>query len=118
MFLLLHMTLENTTRDGLRFTFHYVSITTSASRFSCFFLRSYLHSTMFLLLLIEMILQQKHLLIYIPLCFYYYDIEMEDIKETTGFTFHYVSITTVFTIVQTAASGKIYIPLCFYYYNS
>ena len=75
------------------FTFHYVSTYTIAISYRIQF-ALYLHSTMFLLILTGVSLDQALRHIYIPLCFYLYDRQRK----------------------QQGLVIRIYIPLCFYLY--
>ena len=55
-------------------------------------------------------------LIYIPLCFYLYDLQAIDMALDSIFTFHYVSTYTL-SRISSAFFNLIYIPLCFYLYD-
>ena len=67
----------------------------------------------------KIILEQKSQsrYIYIPLCFYYYSNRRIRRCDCCLFTFHYVSITTTNCSVVAVYCSFIYIPLCFYYYT-
>ena len=92
MFLLIQV-IPTVALQRRRFTFHYVSTYTI-----CFFMR---HTV-------------TH--IYIPLCFYLYQLSINCSYDSLGFTFHYVSTYTPGGLGQGRTPLLIYIPLCFYLY--
>ena len=97
------------------FTFHYVSTYTNTQKIAQKRVNN-LHSTMFLLI-------RKHTpyhlpveSIYIPLCFYLYEIDCRVATVKSKFTFHYVSTYTDYIRADMIYPLSIYIPLCFYLY--
>ena len=122
-----------------KFTFHYVSTyTPPPDGFDA--PEPHLHSTMFLLILLKVLLEPPAAVIYIPLCFYLYGqesyrndcvwwiyiplcfylyliVSQREVDRNT-FTFHYVSTYTCRRYLSPAGWHCIYIPLCFYLYRT
>ena len=123
-----------------KFTFQYVSIISTYPKLKVPFVRTYLHSNMFLLFLFFLInqVQVHHYLhsnmfllfpryivtstmtttIYIPICFYYFSEAAKAGLILLGeFTFQYVSIISCPDGYNSSKCCIIYIPICFYYFS-
>ena len=75
----------------------------------------HLHSTMYLFQLYIIKNLNIQVIIYIPLCIYFNQFTKSERVQLEEFTFHYVSISTVYVIAAGYCSGCIYIPLCIYF---
>ena len=98
------------------FTFHYVSTYTIAISYRIQF-ALYLHSTMFLLILTGVSLDQALRHIYIPLCFYLYDRQRKQQGVVIRIYIPLCFYLYCFCILSILKISLIYIPLCFYLYS-
>ena len=94
MFLLFLKVPRNTIGGYEVFTFQYVSII-SANRSAKSLDKFYLHSNMFLLFLLSVELRISPVVIYIPICFYYFLNKLLYSLFSYLFTFQYVSIISI-----------------------
>ena len=100
-----------------RFTFQYVSIISLLSPRHSFLPEAHLHSNMFLLFRLELLLKAGVIKIYIPICFYYFAVAYLTIVAGIIFTFQYVSIISMELTWISVRHRFIYIPICFYYFR-